>query len=424
MNKDLFKKTGFVLLILGLGFSLEYLFYRKDETSFISPKNTGSRRILLVGGSIIDTITPGLKSALAAKNRSDVEFFHLSHPLMSSGLASKLITDHLATLKPDMVLLLVGMHEKNKPRIMAKEHRETFLRHVLNKDSVSLNKYILTFLKQILSREDQDQQLGEFHIFLHAKDIVDMLNPAVLEPELVKMIDTELKRRPRKETRILNLFMIAENLLIDRTLMRSKRQEFFLKNFDDFLANRNSSEKRELFIDTDFQWRKQISEIAGKQDLREFIIQRPNAILGFGRRLYLFAQIDHLGREMVDPRTLQIIAAMKRRQTDFGMHGDSHPGMNREFIENIRNIKETLAENNIPLILLQYPDAEWEGIKQAGEKLNIPVVSNREAFNGKVTNENYFKFFIDKTGDTGHLTEYGSEIYGKNLIEKVPELAK
>lgn len=425
MNKQLLKKISFVALILITGFSFEYLFYRTmKEIPSQKTNSVGIKKVLVVGGSIIDTITPGLRSVFQSKRLKGFEFFSLSHPLMSSELARQMISDHLNTLKPDLVLLLIGMHEKSIKKLLSLERREKFLSYVLRKDSEGLNRYIITVLNEILQQPNAAYELGQLHLFLHSKEVIDLLNPEVLAPALVKMIDIEVQTFSKKEERILNLFMISENILVDRSNTKNIRIDQFLKNFDSFLRYKGKFEGKELFIATDSQWRNKLSKMAGKEDLHNFLLRSPDMLLGFGIRLYLLTQTDMMERGGVDPRMVQIIKNLKKRHTVFGLHGNRLSGKNHQLMDNISSIKTLLAENSIPLILLQYPNTDWEGIKQVGKELGITVVKNQQAFRNLVTKENYFKFFIDRTGDTGHLTEYGSEIYGRTLVEQLPEYFK
>ncbi len=422
MNKELLKKTGFVVLLLVLGFSLEYLFYSKSKKIPSEAKATGTKRILLVGGSILDSITPGLKSVIQNNKLKDFEIINLTVPLMSSENALRILSEQISQLEPDMVFLLLGMHERKPGNVLSLERRKKLLHFVRDNDSAGLNNYIIALINEILNEKNAIPELANLHMFLHMKDIINLRNPETLAPEIVKILAKEMNAIPLNETRLNLLFTLSENLLIDRSRLRTDEFSNFLSYFDEFLDNKKDHTGKDFFIATDYLWRKKLSEMAGQEDLRDTLLRSPGLLQAFGRRIYLFNQWKRVGKSEIDGRVVQMIDGIKNRHLEVGLYGEFPEEKMGQFVKNLSLIKALLDDKKIPVSLLQYPNTSLQFLKEAGRESNIRVLENKEAFGNVITTENYFKYFIDRTGETGHLTDLGSEIYARSLESQLPEI--
>ncbi len=424
--KSILKKAGFIVLLVGLGFSFEYIYYRK-QNKFL-PKE-GQRNVLLVGGSILRSVAPALKTVSEQMQIREFEFTGLITHFLSSQVARQEIAEAVPKINPEAVFLLVGMNEHEKSVILLEQdERKKLSKYASKRDAKGMNHFLVKKLDEYY--HSHDSKLYSFTLLLWTIPVRSLLDTKILMPWLLGKMDGELNSKTPDTKKFLELQDIAFVLKIQANIPLNK-YHIFPGEFHHFLSKGSELIRKKgcpdssypgfgvQFTTTDWRWLCYVSKISGGENVVDVIDESPMLLSPFLQTKLLPLMAKGSGPE--EKRLIGIMnkyIAAKPKPNFNDLKGSDH------FVRNVSAIKDFLSEKGIKLFLLHYPAVNYDSITALSEKLNIKVIDGASAFSGRMTPGNRHLYFVDDLYGSGHMTVLGSEMYARSIIDQTPELFK
>jgi hypothetical protein len=89
--------------------------------------------------------------------------------------------------------------------------------------------------------------------------------------------------------------------------------------------------------------------------------------------------------------------------------------------KNYPRLADTLINNNIILVAVQYPVRPLSFLKEIlPDCKNIYFVDNESTFKNAINKKNYWYYFTDRFGENfGHMTEEGNRLLASNIAKVI-----
>lgn len=439
-----YKSTFFFMLLFG-GFCLEkYFHHRAAHLKEIDLNKNKKQRILLLGGSIVSNVQDGLEYVLKEKGiNEDFELLTMAYPILRSKDAKNLILKNVENIKPDFVFLLLGMDEalpSNSGFVldsMALEH----INLAIKKDKKKLSELFAATLEKIIWRTESNKNQDMYHFFfLGNRMVTEHIDLEIVFPKVRKLIEIEAsKQKPDLYKVMRTIFLL--NFIRDHseaiftkedagTKTSSWEKRSFLIDFEGFIIHGLKEinqfgcpiyvSKKSLYHEIDRRWLCLLTIRAGtdEQKVFDFIFQNPFVIMPYSILVLRDRGLSKVKYQMQLTKTLTGLKNTKLKR----FNSEEFQGTGKEIIVNLKEIKTLLDNKNVGVILLHYPKTERMLITQIGKDLGIKTVEGKSAFENVVNQENYYQYFLDILEDTGHMTYLGSILYGRSLVQQLPEI--
>lgn len=436
-------RTGFVLLLGLMGFAAEYFFYSKRHDDVPSVSKDPNKTILLVGGSIIHNLKFGMNENLKLKNINEWTINQYVSPRLKTDQAVRLLPSLLKLYQPRYVFLLAGMDELAKLSDRTDQHLEVRLRlyELAKNNPRAFTDSFLQLLQSDFQSGSCDQliDLVYFILFHHAEFKYD-------KPIILDAITKMLSERDLETAGIcpMNLIDLANALRIESQPIlgvkisdlrknpdeRHTYRKIFMRNLR-LLLSEGATELERLGARQYIKSGKHFSvfERAWLVLIMYQVKKHNKPILDF-LKISFFTQPFHFmfkdlrstdPNEIIDEDSefLNSIAATAWKLTPQEVIEDTAPPT---YERNLRSLNEICVSQGVSLILLQYPGTHKKYISKAGLSLGLKVLDGEKYFKGSASAEQHPLYFVDSVDGTGHMTKLGAQLYGKGIVEQLPEI--
>ncbi|MBF0387387.1 MAG: hypothetical protein HQL20_05980 [Candidatus Omnitrophica bacterium] len=331
------------------------------------------------------------------------------------------LPEWLKTMKPDMVLAMIGIYDVEQIRrdkVSAESASLGFMQNVKlyrlalqlqQKIFASLQEYVQRQKQQFTSRAQQQMAgLTEHEMFQNAiKDA-----PEDLRKLYVLIVLTEGNAKTEIADQLFaRFFSLNKNPLIyrwvikqyGRFLMRNKLYEKFITVLEDIPTNAWSMDWVNSYCDSTENVNKVREAIERK-------VRKTDETDAYG---YVAACLEKNGQK-------DLAAAFIKEK--IGTFRDAYASESTR--KNYLAVKDLLIAKKVRPVFIQYPLRDLAPLKaifaSQPDKDRIVFVDNGPVFKAAVAASSYATYFVDRaSGDTGHATPLGKHLLAENIANTI-----
>lgn len=414
---DIIKRSLFCVFLVVLGLSLEIL-WQSTRDGTPAPQAPGDRNVVLIGGSICEGLAPRIQSSLRRLNghegRTVVDY---SSPHMSVDEATVRARQALDAHRPSHVLFMLGLQDTNDDEKWLAE-----MRSLLTKGAHD------ELISRLVERADEGRFLHPYSfVFRNAGEFSrPPLNRRLIE-EVGKSLD-RLGTRPtqRAEDEAKRIAFAHFAVLIGRvatSTLRPPSPDDFQRDLFAFIgdlrkwAAQIGDTNYESFVasdDANERFRKTWFWIAWPRDAGDpidYFVSHPKVV----------GPIILVPPEFLNPRTIEatfpegdarrLLVAFSGPKTETQMPFSLDETMSRR----LSDLFEIVRAGGARPVLIHYPAARLPLIDEVAARFRVPVAASNSRLPELIRKEGRSVYLNDRIGDTGHLTDAGLEIFGREI---------
>lgn len=424
----------FIVALLVLGLSIEAL-VRGERAADPAPSGNSvhSEKIVLIGGSIANGLAPRLRHFLGRISPDrPIEIVDFSSPLLTLDEADVRARRAIEQHRPVMVVFMLGLHEDvDDPNWLA-EAREPLARGDM-KSLVSL----------IVKGLDSDRP---YQPYLFVMRNLHVLSRVAYRASLLRELKNETDAFARRagddaNARRTALALLRLGVLITRgPPVPGRKQDEISKDFENHLksrfaeltewANEIRSLEYDRFVGTEADessfmktwfWLTWPRGARPADPIAHYTSHASDFLAVFHVPIHLSNQ-DAIDRVFEQPEYRRLLGAAVAQQKSKGYPRSQSLGP--EFERRLAALFEHIAKNQIKPVLLHYPAIRLPVIDEWSTKFGVATAGGRSRLTDAVKESGRSPYFVDNILQTGHLSDAGLEIYGRDVAEDLVRLMR